>query len=212
MLAIFNKNMAFYIKKCYYVTVLGVIIMDNKGFAVSAVLYTILIAFLMFLTVLLAMFYSSTSLISNANKDLIDGTALKISQVKPVRYFTETDEQGNEVKKELYCPGKQDNWDNKPQTIDDTYWDNNWNVSDNNIIVRINSRYGTFYWPRDFDGENIGINLDENKREMNCGSHYRFEVVTCSYDSNSGFYKFKIKDKNNDNIKSNEITLGNLCN
>lgn len=47
--------------------------LNNKGFAVSAVLYTLLIAFLMFLGVTLAQFSSSITLINNANKDLVDG-------------------------------------------------------------------------------------------------------------------------------------------
>ena len=55
--------------------------LNNKGFAVSAVLYTLLIAFLMFLGVTLAQFSSSISLINNANKDLVDGQ-VKLSAEK----------------------------------------------------------------------------------------------------------------------------------
>lgn len=46
--------------------------LNNKGFAVSSVLYTLLIAFLIFLGVSLSMFSTSNSLISNINKDLTD--------------------------------------------------------------------------------------------------------------------------------------------
>lgn len=65
--------MAFLFKKCYHIYGDD---MNNKGFAVSSVLYTLLIAFLMFLGVLLAMFAASNDLVSNANIDLIDDIKL----------------------------------------------------------------------------------------------------------------------------------------
>lgn len=46
--------------------------LNNKGFAVSSVLYTLLIAFLIFLGVSLSMLSTSNSLISNINRDLTD--------------------------------------------------------------------------------------------------------------------------------------------
>ena len=55
--------------------------MNNKGFAVSAVLYTLLIAFLLFLAAALAMFSSSNSLISNANSDIVNGNPFSASIV-----------------------------------------------------------------------------------------------------------------------------------
>lgn len=58
--------------------------LDNKGFAVSSVLYTLLISFLMFLGATLAIFSSSSTLIGKANDDLINGTQFKVTQVKPV--------------------------------------------------------------------------------------------------------------------------------
>ena len=65
--------------------------LNNKGFAVSAVLYTLLIAFLMFLGVTLAQFSSSITLINNANKDLVDGQ-VKLSATPITAY--DTDENG----------------------------------------------------------------------------------------------------------------------
>ena len=47
--------------------------LNNKGFAVSAMLYTLLTAFLLFLGASLAQFSSSAKILSNANKDLTDG-------------------------------------------------------------------------------------------------------------------------------------------
>lgn len=46
--------------------------LNNKGFAVSSILYTLLIAFLIFLGVSLSMLSTSNSLISNINRDLTD--------------------------------------------------------------------------------------------------------------------------------------------
>lgn len=56
--------------------------LNNKGFAVSAVLYTLLIAFLLFLGVTLAQFSASTNILNNANKDIINGTEFSVKQVK----------------------------------------------------------------------------------------------------------------------------------
>ena len=67
--------------------------LNNKGFAVSAVLYTLLIAFLMFLGVTLAQFSSSITLINNANKDLVDGQ-VKLSAEVVIAY--DTDENGKQ--------------------------------------------------------------------------------------------------------------------
>lgn len=90
--------------------------LNNKGFAVTTILYTLLIAFLMFLGAALAMFSTSSSLISNANEDLINGTELNVQQVKLA------DTSG----------------------LDYGTW------FGTTVLVKINSRYGTMYWPRDF--------------------------------------------------------------
>ena len=102
--------------------------LNNKGFAVTTVLYTLLIAFLMFLGAALAQFSSSSSLIGKANDDLINGTKLDAKLVK-----VEVEDA--------------DNW-NK----------DDWNKL--NIIVKINSRYGTMYWPKDFCNNKDGTLSD----------------------------------------------------
>lgn len=56
--------------------------LNNKGFAISSILYTLLIAFLLFLGVALAELSSSSSLIGKANDDLINGISLSIDEVK----------------------------------------------------------------------------------------------------------------------------------
>lgn len=88
--------------------------LNNKGFAVSSILYTLLIAFLLFLGAALAQLSASSSLIGKANDDLINGVTLSIDEV----------------------------------------------VTNNNLNVRIKSRYGIKYWPKDFlpDIENSWMN------------------------------------------------------
>lgn len=56
--------------------------LNNKGFAISSILYTLLIAFLLFLGVALAELSSSSSLVGKANDDLINGISLSIDEVK----------------------------------------------------------------------------------------------------------------------------------
>lgn len=108
--------------------------LNNKGFAVTAVLYTLLIAFLMFLGAALAQFSSSSSLIGKANDDLINGTKLDAKLVKV--------DGGNA---------------------------SNWNTL--GIIVKINSRYGTMYWPKDFcnnDNGTLPSCKDNNNIRVTC--------------------------------------------
>ncbi len=112
--------------------------LNNKGFAVSAVLYTLLIAFLMFLGAALAMFSSSSSLIGKANNDLINGSDFDVIQVK-------TYENGKE------CGTNKDYmW---YQATD--------GVTLSNTIIQIKNKYGTKYWPRDFEGNDITVEIDD---------------------------------------------------
>ncbi len=109
--------------------------LNNKGFAVSSVLYTLLIAFLLFLGAALAQFSASSSLIGKANDDLVNGTSFEALQVKP----SGACDSGN--KWYQYSDGKTD-------------------VKTSNTIVRIKSKYGTMYWPKDFKGSNFWVNDD----------------------------------------------------
>ncbi|MBQ9013322.1 MAG: hypothetical protein IJ094_07195 [Bacilli bacterium] len=63
--------------------------LNNKGFAVSAVLYTLLIAFLVFLAVALSELSASSKLLSHANDDLTNGKSginiVKISDQKKLQ-------------------------------------------------------------------------------------------------------------------------------
>lgn len=116
--------------------------LNNKGFAVSAVLYTTLIAFLLFLAVVLSMFSSSSDLVRNANTDLINGNKFEAKQVT--------------LTSEFYLSGtKKDTCKSSPSASNEFYW------YESPVIVKINSRYGTYYWPKDFsgDGTNNGLSL-----------------------------------------------------
>lgn len=99
--------------------------LNNKGFAVSSALYTLLIAFLLFLGAALAQFTSSIGLLNKANEDLINGVDFKAQQRNP----------------EGACTG-------------DIKWyeeDKDGNIKVSNTIVLIKTRYGTKYWPKDFE-------------------------------------------------------------
>lgn len=129
--------------------------MNNKGFAVSTVLYTLLIAFLMFLGAALAQFSSSSSLIGKANDDLINGTSLNATLVK----------------------------------------------GDNTRLIKVNSRYGTFYWPADFNPGinsstqmNIGDNAGENDKIM--------VSVSSAFDPEAHIYELTFTDKSTNDSSS----------
>lgn len=54
---------------------------NNKGFAVSSVLYTLLVAFLLFLGAAMAQIASSSTLIGKSNDDIINSSQLDVKQV-----------------------------------------------------------------------------------------------------------------------------------
>lgn len=115
--------------------------LNNKGFAVSAVLYTTLIAFLLFLAVVLSMFSSSSDLVRNANTDLINGNKFEAKQVTLKN--SDGEYQTCVANSSTDTSGGKFHWYDSP------------------VIVKINSRYGTYYWPKDFsgDGTNNGESL-----------------------------------------------------
>ena len=98
--------------------------MNNKGFAVSAVLYTLLIAFLLFLAAALAMFSSSNSLISNANSDIVNGNPFSAVRVPIAR--------DKLIELPISRRTDQDSWGSGK-------------------VVQIKSKYGVKYWPNNFD-------------------------------------------------------------
>lgn len=125
--------------------------LNNKGFAISSVLYLLLVAFLMFLMLMLAQFTSSTSVIGKANDDLINGSKFEVMQMKPTSSCVKF---GNS------------------KQLDEKYWYEN-----NGYILRIKSRYGTMYWPKDFgvtetNGVLSGIYSDNKKISVKCLNKY----------------------------------------
>lgn len=99
--------------------------MNNKGFAVSSVLYAILISFLLFLGVALAMFSSANNITLSANDDIVNGTGFSARRI--VNNMLDSNER------EIQSCDNNGNW---------------MNVSDR--LIKINSRYGVVYWPKDF--------------------------------------------------------------
>lgn len=95
--------------------------MNNKGFAVSSVLYAILISFLLFLGVALAMFSSANNITLSANDDIVNGTGFSARRIV----------------------------DDTSSSLTSCNNNGTWNsVSDR--LIKINSRYGVVYWPKDF--------------------------------------------------------------
>lgn len=136
--------------------------LNNKGFAVSSVLYTLLIAFLLFLGAALAQFSASSSLIGKANDDLVNGTSFEALQVKP----SGACDSGN--KWYQYSDGKTD-------------------VKTSNTIVRIKSKYGTMYWPKDFKGSDFR-KIDDNgnvSATTSISNNGKIEAYVENPDSNS---------------------------
>lgn len=151
--------------------------LNNKGFAVSSALYTLLIAFLLFLGAALAQFTSSIGLLNKANEDLINGVDFKAQQRNPngactggIGWYQEKDEDGN--------------------------------IKASNTIVLIKTRYGTKYWPKDFkykvDQDNyVQANLN-NDATANDGEYESYDgkiIVNVKTDpeniNNPGFNEAK---------------------
>ncbi len=91
--------------------------LNNKGFAISAILYALLISFLLFLLVALNMFSASTNILNASNDDIVNGKSLYANQVIPVVTG-------------MTC--------------------SNWFEYGSENKVKVYSRYGVKYFPRDF--------------------------------------------------------------
>lgn len=152
--------------------------LNNKGFAVSSVLYTLLIAFLLFLGAALAQFSTSSSLIGKANDDIVNGTQFDVMQVKS-QDVCKKDIDGSLV--------------------------SNWYES--NTIVRIKSRYGTKYWPKDFAGESIKVSDIISSGDVSDNGKIKVtytETVSTDYEN---FGKLTFTVDGNDK----EIILVDIC-
>lgn len=182
--------------------------LNNKGFAVSAVLYTTLIAFLLFLAIVLSMFSSSSDLVRNANTDLINGNKFEAKQVKLTStwYLINSNDSTTEKKTCQATTGT--------NTGTDYYY-----YYESPIIVKINSRYGTYYWPKDF----ITNDSSDNKLEPYKNEIYKNESGIINYKGNSSeSTDGKISVSVSDNLKLTfkdellnktipEITLTDIC-
>lgn len=160
--------------------------LNNKGFAVSSVLYTLLIAFLLFLGAALAQFSSSSSLIGKANDDIINGTQFEVMQVKPV---------GS-------CEGA-GSW----------YKDASGKIF--NTVVRIKSRYGTKYWPKDFygsitDTEPLSIQPGSNSGKIRVTyDDTTIDSTAESYPGYANFGKLTFTDDNTGDAQ--DVIITDIC-
>lgn len=133
--------------------------LNNKGFVVSAILYTILLAFLLFLGVTLSIFQSATSTLGNATDDLVNSTRLLAGQVNSHNSFL----------------------------LEHRFSDINSTEPDYNILVQISSKYGIFYWPRDFIDSENNLLASNGKIGVKCsakGIDYNKCASFSSIDSN----------------------------
>ena len=167
--------------------------LNNKGFAVSSVLYTLLIAFLLFLGAALAQFSASSSLIGKANDDLVNGSSFEAMQIKP---------------NEACNNGK--SW----------YQDGDSDISD--TIVRIKSKYGTIYWPKDFKDPNFSVNGDSFSAKTATSNNDKITaefISNTSSDTNAEKFRLKIYYSDNSGFakysdgSSDDVGLGiyDLC-
>lgn len=159
--------------------------LNNKGFAISSILYLLLIAFLMFLMVTLAQFLNSTSIIGKANDDLINGTKFEAIQIKDSKkecVSTKKNKNGNQI-----------------------YW---YESGDGELLVRIKSRYGTMYWPKDFG---LKVNQSNGNIEGSYHSNKNIDIYCLDGSNCEGKNIFNIVYSNqtlNINLTESESSIG----
>ena len=149
--------------------------LNNKGFAVSSVLYTLLIAFLLFLGAALAQFSASSSLLNKANEDLINGVKFSAVQIKPNWACINTKSEG---KYDWYLQYNDDNENKNDRVV-------------SNTIIKIKSRYGMKYWPKDFKYNDDQANLTNLINDATAA-----DGVYTSYDGNISVEVIYEKDAN----------------
>lgn len=154
--------------------------MNNKGFAVSSVLYAILISFLLFLGVALAMFSSANNITLSANDDIVNGTGFSARRI-----VDDTDSS------QPSCNAN-----------------NNWTVSDR--LIKINSRYGVVYWPRDFGTSG---NMYSNKISASGDPVTNINDYTNYFKNNYDSYNNRSSITFTDKISNETVTVDfyNVC-
>lgn len=229
---------------------------NNKGFVISSILYTLLISFLLMLALLLLQFKSSSDVINNASKDLVNGEEFKATQLLDNSYVSFTDSSGNLVtlneansdykykNTTIQATGvkytciktitQKDDY-NVIKSSDANIVENAayyWYEPPNKMLVRINSRYGTVYWPKDFDSNiliesensnNIPNNISCASYSLgpdfsNCTKTYKnIKVEVDFFDATDGSITLKITDNLNsgtvlkDGVPCTYDTSSNNC-
>ena len=162
--------------------------MNNKGFAVSSVLYAILISFLLFLGVALAMFSSANNITLSANDDIVNGTGFSVKRV------AET------IEEESVCDSN-----------------GKWILASDRLI-KINSRYGVIYWPHDFKTKNDEVCYDdkicaESSSGLASMDYNKIHSIYGDSQSSPNFNEkkesIKFKDKISAEVKT--IVFYNVC-
>lgn len=160
--------------------------LNNKGFAVSSVLYTLLIAFLLFLGAALAELSASSNLIGRANDDMVNGVSFEAMQVIPEGGCS-TDTSTGAVTTKWYEKIVKNADGSETKEI-------------SNTIVRLKTRYGTMYWPKDFknsDGSQTKINSGDDENIVNTGDGgtaiSENGKIEASVQKGSGDVKLKIR-------------------
>ena len=160
--------------------------MNNKGFAVSSVLYAILISFLLFLGVALAMFSSANNITLSANDDIVNGTGFSARRV----VNNMLDSNKNEI-----------------QSCDNN---GNWtNVSDR--LIKINSRYGVVYWPKDFgtNGKMYSNKISASGALVNNYNINNYTIEFKNYDDYNSGKDITFKDVISENTTT--VRFYNVC-
>ena len=162
--------------------------MNNKGFAVSSVLYAILISFLLFLGVALAMFSSANNITLSANDDIVNGTGFSVKRV------AET------INNESVCDSN-----------------GKWILASDRLI-KINSRYGVIYWPHDFETTNGEVCYDdkicaESSSGLASMDYNAIHSIYGDSQSSPNFNEKKASIKFQDKISTEEkiIEFYNVC-
>lgn len=164
--------------------------LNNKGLVVSSVLYTLLIAFLLFLGVTLAQFSSSAKIISNSTKDLVNNSELKGNQVHEVidsSKFKDSSKYNAAIHNCSTTGSMLDNVVRWFNTLEKNEYgqvaDDNLNgiieIIDSQTVARIYSRYGTAFWPRDFDPTNGSSKI--NKLRLTCVKQTAGDSISCDF-------------------------------
>ena len=103
--------------------------LNNKGFAVSAILYSLLLVFVLFAIVVISSFDSSIDIVGASNDDIVNGNTFVVYETLIKNHM-----RNERVLDNDYCQSEGDTW---------------YNTNCEKKIM-IQTKNGTLYWPKDF--------------------------------------------------------------